>query len=162
PNPLWRLRDARIPALCVIAPLHAVVRGEGESAAVLVVCDCGEAGTPEALGWAGDCCGPCSDRRAEGGGTAGRLAVRAHNASVRGLAFDEDNCILSVGRDGGLHRFDPQSGDASMRVSPGDRGGTGVVALMGDRAAVAFYREVVCWDLQTGEECWTASCPGEA
>jgi WD40 repeat protein len=162
PHPLWRLRDDVAHPLCVIAPLHAVVRGQGESADVLVVCDCGEVGTPQALGWAGDCCGPCSDRRAEGGSPAGRLAVHAHPAEVSGLTFDEEDCVLSTVRDGGLHRFDPRSGDASMRLTPGHEGGMGVAALPGDRAAVASYRWVVCWDLRTGAECWATSCPGEA
>lgn len=47
------------------------VRGKKEGERYLAVCRCGAIGTPETLGWMGDTCGPCFDRRMEGGTTAG-------------------------------------------------------------------------------------------
>jgi hypothetical protein len=47
----------------------AVRRPGGET--YLACCRCGAVGTPESLGWMGDTCGPCFDRRADGGTTAG-------------------------------------------------------------------------------------------
>ncbi len=46
--------------IAVIGP-----RGVGET--YLACCRCGKVGTPAALGWMGDTCGPCFDRRADGG-----------------------------------------------------------------------------------------------
>jgi hypothetical protein len=162
PNPDWRCRREVVFPLCVIDPLHAVVR-EGDGGAILVVCDCGEVGAPEALGWSGDCCGPCHDRRAEGQGVSGRVAVHAHRTTVNGLAFTEGGLVLSVGyRDGSVHRFDPRTGEARMLVEPSGLGGAGVAALPGGRAAVAFIRaQVVCLDVDTGEQLWRAHCAGE-
>jgi hypothetical protein len=39
--------------------------------AFLACCRCGKVGTPGSLGWMGDTCGPCFDRRADGGRAAG-------------------------------------------------------------------------------------------
>jgi hypothetical protein len=47
------------------------VRGRKEGERFLAVCRCGAVGTPESLGWMGDTCGPCFDRRADGGVPAG-------------------------------------------------------------------------------------------
>lgn len=37
----------------------------------VAACRCGAVGSPESLGWMGDTCGPCFDRRADGGAVAG-------------------------------------------------------------------------------------------
>lgn len=47
------------------------VRGKKEGERYLAVCRCGAVGSPESLGWMGDTCGPCFDRRAEGGSPSG-------------------------------------------------------------------------------------------
>jgi hypothetical protein len=47
------------------------VRGKKEGERYLAVCRCGAVGSPETLGWMGDTCGPCFDRRAEGGTASG-------------------------------------------------------------------------------------------
>ena len=157
---LWRCRREAAHPLCVIDPLHAVIRGDRS---VLFVCDCGEVGTPEELGWAGDCCGPCSDRCAEGLGVSERLAVHAHRWEVRDLDFTEDGRVLSISYgDGSVHRFDPGRGEGSLLVEPSNRGGAGVAALPGNRVAVAFTRaEVVCLDVDSGAQLWQAHCAGE-
>ena len=48
-------------------PGHLVYRVRGQSAEWLAICACGNLGPPAALAWAGDCCGPCHDRRFERG-----------------------------------------------------------------------------------------------
>lgn len=111
PDTLWRCQRQDGHPLCVIAPLHAGVRDESDPIDLILVCDCGEVGSLDALGWAGDCCGPCSDRRTDGQPAPGRLAVHAHHATVLALAFDEGGRLLSVGSDGSLLRLDPASGD---------------------------------------------------
>jgi hypothetical protein len=163
PDPLWRCRRVKIPPLAVIDPLHVALRGQGPGAPLLVLCDCGEVGTPEALGWMGDCCAPCFDRRAEGVGTAARLAVRAHATAVIAVAFARDGRVLSVGfRHGGVHLHDPLTGRGARLAEPSEGGGAGGVTLPDGSAVVAFTRgEVVCWDVDSGEERWRVRCPGE-
>lgn len=51
------------------AVLGVRLKEEGER--YLAVCRCGAVGAPESLGWMGDTCGPCFDRRAEGGTVSG-------------------------------------------------------------------------------------------
>jgi hypothetical protein len=51
------------------AVLGVRLKKEGER--YLAVCRCGACGAPESLGWMGDTCGPCFDRRAEGGTVSG-------------------------------------------------------------------------------------------
>ncbi len=162
PNPLWRCRyGAPRHPLCAIAPQRTVFRGR--DAELLAVCDCGEVGRPEALGWAGDRCGPCADRLAEGEAPAACLGIHPQRTAASALAFLEDGRVLSLGyRDGAVHLYDPRSGHGEFLVSPDeDGGGAGAVALPGG-LAVAFRRaEVVCWDLQSGDELWGTRCPGE-
>jgi hypothetical protein len=52
----------------------AVRRADGGES-YLACCRCGNVGTPESLGWMGDTCGPCFDRRAEGGVVAGGFGL---------------------------------------------------------------------------------------
>jgi hypothetical protein len=163
PNPLWRCPGGTVAhPLCIIDPLHTAVRGEGPERACLVVCDCGVVGTPESLGWTGDCCAPCFDRRAEGTVQPARVAVHAHRTAVSSLAFTGKDRVLSLGyRDGAIHLFNSASGENSLLASD-NRGGAGVVSLPGGAAAVAFgHAEVVCWELESGEHRWRTHCPGE-
>jgi hypothetical protein len=163
PNPLWRCHGAAVEhPLAVIDPLHVALRGQGAGTALLAVCDCGEVGTPEALGWMGDCCAPCFDRRAEGAGTTSRLAVHAHQTSVTGLAFTRSGRVVSVGyRDGVVHLHDPHTGLGTVLAEAVDRGGAGAAALPDGAVVVAFSRgDVICWD-GSGEERWRMHCPGE-
>jgi len=45
-------------------------QGEDEES-YMACCRCGATGSPESLGWMGDTCGPCFDRKADGGVAAG-------------------------------------------------------------------------------------------
>jgi hypothetical protein len=45
----------------------AVRQPNSEGETYLACCRCGKVGSPESLGWMGDTCGPCFDRRADGG-----------------------------------------------------------------------------------------------
>src|SRR5262249_26166091 len=52
--------------LAYLAP-RCVAGGERDGEQQFVAfCDCGVHGPPESLGWMGDCCGPCHDRRESG------------------------------------------------------------------------------------------------
>jgi hypothetical protein len=54
--PVWHVCPGRV---------YRVKRG-GREPEWLASCACGETGPPRALGWMGECCGPCHDRREEG------------------------------------------------------------------------------------------------
>jgi hypothetical protein len=67
-NSLCPYRQKR-PPLWMIYPDHVYVADAGAGRLVLAACGCGEAGTAEELGWMGDCCSACHDRREEGQAT---------------------------------------------------------------------------------------------
>jgi hypothetical protein len=71
------------------------VRGTKEGERYLAVCRCGAVGSPEALGWMGDTCGPCFDRRAEGGTPSGGFGQFGDwLPNLTRFAFTEDGCHL--------------------------------------------------------------------
>jgi hypothetical protein len=74
----------------------AVRRPDGGST-YLACCRCGAVGTPESLGWMGDSCGPCFDRRADGGvaaGGFGQFSGWGGGIHVR-VAFSHDGAFLA-------------------------------------------------------------------
>jgi hypothetical protein len=68
------------------------VRGKNDGERYLAVCRCGAVGAPESLGWMGDTCGPCFDRRAEGGTAAGGFGQFGEwSAGLSRFAFTADS-----------------------------------------------------------------------
>jgi hypothetical protein len=53
------------PPLWHAYPQYVCQRTIGEEMQLVCACGCGAVGTPEALGWMGETCGPCFDRREE-------------------------------------------------------------------------------------------------
>jgi hypothetical protein len=71
------------------------VRGTKDGERYLAVCRCGAVGAPGALGWMGDTCGPCFDRRAEGGTPAGGFGQLAGwSGGLSHFAFTADGRYL--------------------------------------------------------------------
>jgi hypothetical protein len=70
--------------LALVYPERVFRREREGSVARLALCDCGCFGPPEAVGWMGACCGPCHDRREEGGPPppGPRTALRAPRVDV--------------------------------------------------------------------------------
>jgi len=67
------------------------VRGKKDDERFLAVCRCGAVGSPESLGWMGDTCGPCFDRRAEGGIPSGGFGqFRGWSGHMWRFAFTRD------------------------------------------------------------------------
>ena len=63
----------------------------------LACCRCGAVGTPESLGWMGDTCGPCFDRRVDGGDTVcgfGHFTGWTGNQGHVRVAFSADSASL--------------------------------------------------------------------
>jgi DNA-binding beta-propeller fold protein YncE len=53
------------PPLWHAYPEYVCRRTVGKESQVVCACGCGAVGTPEALGWMGETCGPCADRKEE-------------------------------------------------------------------------------------------------
>lgn len=119
----FRLDDEGRPPLWHICPgrLYRVWRG-GAAPEWLAACACGEVGPPRALGWAGDCCGPCHDRREEGDVTArpdapGMLRLAG---PVHALDFSPRGDQLAVSSAEGVSLHDLRAGTRSRLHAIGE------------------------------------------
>lgn len=63
------------PPLWHAYPEYVCRRTIGTESLLVCACGCGAVGTPEALGWMGETCGPCFDRKEEAGAGALRANV---------------------------------------------------------------------------------------
>lgn len=89
--------DEDVPAVCRVYPGSLlVVEADGEETVSLVVCGCGAIGTPAAIAWMGETCGPCADAKADGQtvppplivrGVGGGSGVMKATADGRGLVL---------------------------------------------------------------------------
>jgi hypothetical protein len=107
--PLWHLYPERL-VLCE----------RGGRKELLAVCGCGAAGPPEALAWMGERCGPCHDRREEGGPAPAErpAALRGPSGADLRIAFAPDGRELAgVGSDGKVRLWD--CGTGAERPLPG-------------------------------------------
>src|SRR5262249_7905854 len=92
------------------------VRGKTEGERYLAVCRCGAVGTPEALGWMGDTCGPCFDRRAEGGIPSGGFGQFSGWAPhLMRFCFTADGQhIIGQNQSGGFCKVNREDGGATV------------------------------------------------
>ncbi|QEL13290.1 NHL repeat-containing protein [Limnoglobus roseus] len=87
------------PAVARVYPGSLLfVEADGDDPVSLVVCGCGTIGTPEAVAWMGETCGPCADAKAEGRevphplvrrGVGGGSAVMKATPDGRGLILSD-------------------------------------------------------------------------
>jgi WD40 repeat protein len=109
-------RNGSRPALWEIYPDSTYLRTVSGQREPVVVCDCGVAGRPREVGWMGQVCGACHDRREEGyqpppARGAGRTTLTGHKGVVHSLVFAPDGKTLaSCGDDGTARRFDLATG----------------------------------------------------
>ncbi len=89
-----------VPLLALVYREFTFLRVRDGQRQVRVVCRCGVSGEPGAVGWMGDCCGPCHDRRQSGEAAppavAGRFVFRPEGGA-QSLAFSPDGNTLLVG-----------------------------------------------------------------
>ena len=157
PVPLIFLTDpASLLPLRLVHPdrVFPVVRAGKSRAEAFVVCSCGVAGTPEAIFWMGDCCGPCSDRRQEGG----REAPINHADSVDQpghlvrAGFGPDGRTLLMREYHRAHAWDLATGRRRSVDVPPD-GSSGYATDWDRRRLIARLPEgLFVWDFQTGEQ----------
>jgi hypothetical protein len=125
-----------------VYPEHLVLSERAGRKELLAVCGCGAAGPPEALAWMGERCGPCHDRREEGGrAPEGRptLLRGAAGAEYR-IAFTPDGRELVSLGGGGVFLWDTATGAGRpLRASPS--GHAAGFALAPDGATVALAWE---------------------
>jgi hypothetical protein len=149
------LRSSPLPAwpLWRVHPERVLVRTAAGRDELLAVCPCGMVGTPAALGWTGERCGPCHDRAQEGDEDPGLpFALRSDKGPVDFLAFAANGRLVSGGLDdlGEVRAWDPASG-ASEPVRLGRHGWIDRFALSpGGTLAVAGARSLRLVDVSTG------------
>jgi hypothetical protein len=102
--------------LLMIAPEQACLRERERVREPIVFCACGVAGTPEAIGWTGTCCGPCHDHTESTGAPLPpvfpQLPWKIRGAPIIALAFSPDSRRVVVGAwDGGFASWDLESGE---------------------------------------------------
>jgi hypothetical protein len=146
-------------ALAAVYGEQALVRVRGrEAEAVLVLCPCGAWGEPDTLGWMGDRCGPCHDRRSAGqepprawpafaeGGAASVACAGWALAVLRGAGWGPsplDVWDVQTGRQTASCKVDLGEG-ASVAVSPDGR-------FLG-RVGVGGDNDLIVWDTATGRQ----------
>ncbi len=114
------------------------VRGKKDGERYIAVCRCGAIGTPESLGWMGDTCGPCFDRKADGGVVAGGFGqFGGWAAHLARFGFTPDGHLIGPSLSGAFRTVDRADGTAAtgrrkianqVSAMATDAGGT-VIAL---------------------------------
>jgi hypothetical protein len=154
-SPAWPF-EAPPAALPAVYPERTLTHLGEPGVRVIVLCRCGAWGDPAALGWMGDACGPCHDRRAAGQtpphawplatpGSAKAVAVEPGGWAV--AALHEDRTVSIRDLRTGHRTADLAVGMArgTLRLSPGGRY-LAVCRDDGDRGAI------VLWDVASGQE----------
>jgi WD40 repeat protein len=109
-------RNGSRPALWEIYPDSTYLRTVSGQREPVVVCPCGVAGREEEVGWMGQLCGACHDRREEGNHspstrTHEQTTLVGHNGSVLSVVFAPDGKTLaSCGDDGMARLWDQATG----------------------------------------------------
>ncbi len=158
---VWPVRspfDAH--ALWHVYPDRLMLLRRGDREVLGAFCACGAAGPLAAIGWAGDCCGPCHDRREEGlpplPAVDIPLTLRRHTARVTHLCFTADNRLLSGGSDGRIVLWDLESGASRvLRHRSGQLVGHLTVSAKGLVAATMLGTNHICLaDLSANPKDW--------
>jgi hypothetical protein len=148
------------PPLWLVHPERLLLRTlPGRPPELLALCRCGVSGTPDALGWMGDSCGPCHDHQEEFGKPLAEqslvLELGAHQALVRGVGWSESGKTVITASDDGTVRFwDPATGTLkNERKNPVPAGFTCAFTCNGRHVVLAsYYLLCQCWHAEDGAE----------
>jgi hypothetical protein len=137
-------------------PEHCAWASCGGRTQLLVLCDCGAIGTPQALGWMGRSCGPCHDRLAEGAAPPTPLAFSPGGLAVVGLSFAPDGSTLALASpQSGISLRDLRTGAAETLVEEDGENvfytpNGGILGILDDAAVILWdrrRREVGRWPI---------------
>jgi hypothetical protein len=128
--------------LCHLYPQRVLLRRVAGREEPLVLCGCGACGSPSAVGWTGECCGPCHDRREEAERPLEQgipLTLRWPARNLFSLAYTADGRLIAAASNR-VHVWEP-SGEATAVPLPSDWRGTGPLAIAPDgKVALAGTR----------------------
>jgi WD40 repeat protein len=141
-------------SLRVISPERVVLKNGTD---LVAICDCGAIGSPKALCWMGNCCGPCFDATDEGRPRPPARALRAHRSEITGLAWRPGGRLLSAAwRESWLWLWHPKTGSRSALAPEGIEDGIhGLVVLPDGKTAIVGQKKdrlLVWWDLLSRSE----------
>jgi hypothetical protein len=139
---------APVPALALVYRHFTFLRVQGGRRRVVALCRCGVSGEPGAVGWMGDCCGPCHDRRQSGEGeapaVAGAFAFRP-KGRVGALVFAPDGHTLLVGAGEQILFWDVAGGRERFALPCGFPVWKIAVAADGSALAASGHYPVAVW-----------------
>ncbi len=149
------------PALWLLFPERLIRRTLPEREPEwIAMCGCGSIGTPEALGWMGEMCGPCHDHQEEQNrplAGSHRQSLAVHQAGVIGVGFSASGKMgVSADQHGDLRFWDPETMQVRCRTtlneddapleSPGFACNGRIVAM------ASYFHGLRWWDMETGED----------
>jgi hypothetical protein len=142
----------------------------GRPREAIVACACGAVGTPQALAWMGDCCGPCHDRCEDRALRADQVDWRPltipGTEPVCAVAWSASGRTLLVGRHlrsagwGHVEFVDRDSGQVRRSHRVPSHADAPLFACDGRHVGVDGVPSYGFWDAETGAEVFAAGRPG--
>jgi WD40 repeat protein len=148
------------PAVWLVYPDYFFRRRAHGRYELVALCACGRSGPPEALGWMGDCCGACHDRREEGSAAAAawtdphRATLSRHHGHLLFLAWSPDGSTIATGgAPGVVQLWDARDGRAmATLVGPDEAWLLAAAFPPGGTVITGSSRgRLARWDARTGQ-----------
>jgi hypothetical protein len=148
------LGDPR-PPLALLHPERLFARRVGGVTAWLAACACGAVGTPGSLGWVGDCCGPCHDRREDRAAPPPQRPTRWHCPGGYGwcVLFTPDGASVAASAGGSVWAW-PAAGGAGRELFGGGPGTQIKGLAFADDGTAALYNAGACRVLVSDDDGW--------
>ncbi len=148
------------PAVWQVYPDYFFRRRSRGQRTLVALCACGRSGDPEEIGWMGDCCGVCHDRREEGGAATPawpdprQATLSRHHGHLLFLIWSpEGRTIATGGEPGRVQLWEAATGRECATLAEDNEEWLLGAAFTSDGAGVftASNRGLVkLWDARTG------------
>ncbi len=116
--------DEDRPTVWLVYPDYFFRRRVRGKRTLVALCACGRSGEPEEIGWMGDCCGVCHDRREEGRAAAPawhdprQATLSRHHGHLLFLTWSGDGRTIATGGEPGVVKlWDAASGRECATLS---------------------------------------------